>query len=1437
MTLTKYLYFAIRYFQKLENGSLKNNLILFFILILLNVKEIGHCVKQISFQFDRYTTANGLVTNKIHCVFQDHKGYIWLGTPLGLIRYDGYAFKIYKHREGDDESIGKGDIWAIYEDGHNNLWIGTFGGGLNLFNRENETFIHYYKENGTGKSINDNNVNSITSDKFDNLWIATGYGGLNCYNLKSKKFTYYINNPENNKSIANNGVMSVFLDSNNQLWVGTWGGGLNLFDYKTNTFSRYKFDSRERSNGTSNVVWTINEDHKHNLWIGTWGSGLLLFDRKVKSFSPFLVKPINTASNSDNVILAITEDAFGNLWIGTELGLKQFDRNKKMFMYPKIKGGKPNEDLTYSAIYALFNDNQGILWIGTFGDGLNVIDNYKLKFNLIEFTGKLTGNWVNCAYDDENNTIWLGAGGVGIVKYNKTQETFDNFNSVNYKLPAKFVSSICSLNPDSLLLSTYYGFFSLNKKNNSIDLLGSDFNTKNSTILSFDNQCVYFGNENKLIQYNIRRKLFNKIVSIDSNATISCFILGLDSVMWIGSDNKGVYRYDSNTKKLTNYCFNSKRKFDISDNNTRSLFQDKQGNIWIATSYGLNKLNPKTLSLKVFTEKDGLPSTSIFYMIGDSAGNIWISTERGVSQLDIKLGRFTNYIVQEGLPEITPRFFKSSKNKLIMTGSNGFCIFNPSQIHKFQNLPPVYLTEFKLFNNPVEIGAKGSPLKQHISVTTEMELNYKQSVISFGWVALNYRLPEKVQYSYKMEGFEKEWNYMGTIRSATYTNLNPGKYIFRVKASNNDGVWNENGVSLKISILPPFWQTWWFKIVLILLIVFTTYSWYRYRVWRLMAQKAILQKKVDQRTADINNQKEELAKQADRLQEANFLLTERSEELEAASEELHIQSGELYRYNEELIRLNSTKDRLFAIIGHDLRNPFNAIMNYSQLLSSKFEKLAEEKKRHMIDNILTSSVSAYKLLENLLEWAHSNSYNNGAKPKDINLKNIINKTTLLLNLQAESKTIRVVSEISGLMNVYADPSMIETIIRNFLSNAIKFTQEGGEIIISAREIEDLNILLNIKLLNLNNEINNPLGTFVELSVSDNGIGMSAEVLENLFRIEIPHFTPGTAGERGTGLGLILCSEFASKNFGKVTVKSEVGKGSTFYLYLPKNKQQAEELQKIKNSANKINEVQKPETSDRKLLDAEGEKYQILLVEDNPQLLKHLAKDLSIGFHVHTAQDGKQGIEMAFQLIPNIIITDLMMPYIDGIELCKIVKSDDRTSHIPIIILTAKRGEENHLVGLETGANDYLLKPFSIKLLKLKVRNLLEMQQKLRERYVKQVFIGPSDIPYSNLDEEFIKRAIEVVEKNISNVKFSVENFSDQMNMSYYQLYRKLSAITNLFPADFIRSIRLKRAAQLISKGDLNINQICYETGFNDHSYFSKCFKKEFGVTPKEYGQK
>ena len=878
-----------------------------------------------------------------------------------------------------------------------------------------------------------------------------------------------------------------------------------------------------------------------------------------------------------------------------------------------------------------------------------------------------------------------------------------------------------------------------------------------------------------------------KVVEHDNPVSVKT-ILADDTILWLGSEQKGLVRFDINTRKI----------------------------------------------LKIYNTEDGLPNNNICGILKDKNSNLWISTFRGISKFNIREESFRNYTSDDGLQSNQFNYNSCCElpdGRMAFGGVKGLNIFYPDSIRDNPFTSRTYLTGFKISNKTINPGDTVNGriiLKKNIENLKELQLSYKESDISFEFVGLHYASPKNNQYAYMLEGYDEGWiPTPSSKRYVTYTNLPAGNYIFRVKSSNNDGLWckPEEEVALNITITPPFWKTLWFNVMAVLIILASVYSWYLLRTRHLRLQKIVLERTVEERTALINEQKEELisqkedlqmqkeelATQADNLQETNILLKEHSDDLEVFSKKLRQQGEDLSRANDELLNLNATKDRLFSIIAHDLRNPFQTIIGLSDNLVHKVSELAEDKKREILDNISNSSRHAFDLLENLLEWARSQTNKVRFNQVDFTLLPVCLRVKQLLALQTLKKNISLEVNVSEETMVYGDSSMVETIIRNIAGNALKFTPDHGKVSINAETVDG----------------------FTVISVSDSGLGMTQETIDKLFRIDVTHVEAGTAGEKGTGLGLILCKEFTERNNGELTVKSTPGKGSTFSIRLPASKLVVDQLLSAKdhNTQNPTIYQEIPEG----LQDTTGSiKYRVLIAEDNVNIRNNLVANLEERFFVITADNGEEALQLTYSEMPDLVVTDVMMPKMDGFELCSHIKNDLQINHIPVIILTARVSVNSQIAGFGIGADEYLTKPFNPSLLNARIVNILETRQKLKEKFLREISLSARDIATSSKDEEFLNKVISCIEEHIDDPNLNFDQLAMKMGHSRSNFYKKIKAVTNLSANLFIRTVRLKKAAILLSEKKHSISEVAYKTGFSSANYFSKLFINQFGMSPSEF---
>ena len=797
-------------------------------------------------------------------------------------------------------------------------------------------------------------------------------------------------------------------------------------------------------------------------------------------------------------------------------------------------------------------------------------------------------------------------------------------------------------------------------------------------------------------------------------------------IFWVGTFGGGLSKFDREKEQFKHYKHIPDDPTSISNNAVLEIYEDKSGIFWIGTNAGLNKFDREKEQFKHFTTKDGLPSDYISGILEDDYGNLWLSTPRGISKFNPQANKFKNYDQKDGLINMDFSFggyLKSRSGELFFGGLNGLDVFHPDNIKKDNpHIPPIVITDFQLLHKSVPIGFDKSKnrtiLEKSITETKEIELNYEDNVITFEFAALDFRCPEENQYAYMMEGFEKDWIYTDASRRyATYTNLDPGEYTFRVKGSNNAGIWNEEGASLKIKILPEM------------------------------------------------------------------------------------------------------RSRFFADISHEFRTPLTLILGP---LKQIIEKTKESETLEEASVAEKSAERLNVLVNQLLDLSRVVTRNMKLKACSENIIPLLKGLTLSFASLAERKniTLKFISK-RKILKVYVDRDKVEKIVTNILSNAFKFTEEGGSVDVNVRS-------MNGK---------------AEIKVSDTGIGIPKNRLDKIFdRFYQVGDTHKRRGE-GAGIGLALTKELVELHKGEIKVESKEGKGTTFIVSLPLGRDHLlpEEISEGKVEKEKepitfvteIEEDKKEEEIDIDLI-TETEKPLLLIVEDNSDVRTYIRGHLEESYRISEAVDGKDGMNKALKHIPDLIVSDVMMPEMDGFELCEELKKDERTSHIPIILLTAKADIEDKIEGLETGADDYIMKPFDAKELQVRIKNLIEQRKKLRERFNIEATIPIKKGKYSQIDEQFLKKVMDVIEKHISEPEFHLDEFGKEIRMSRTQLHRKIRALTNHSPHNFILFIRLRHAAELLSKGAGNITEIAYDFGFSSPSHFAKTFKEQFGKTPSDY---
>ncbi len=1335
-------------------------------------------------QFKHITSEDGLLSNHVDAIVQDSDGFMWFGTMRGLCRYDGYTFLNFTHSITDSLSLSNNNITSIVEDKDKNLWIGTLN-GLNMIERET------YQVRRLDSVLKDFkkplHIHSLMIDDEDKLWIGTNYSGLLMLNLNTFEIINYRHSDQDTSSIISNTVFSVVRRNERDLLIAT-NNGLDLFDPSTQTFKHILPDYDVRSlsyypdssvfvgiMARGNYYYKLSPDNQlekkqlpvefsskqllfmadsdGNQWTSIRDNGLIFHDDSKNIDHKLLYDKSNETGINSNAILSFYEDRLGNIWIGTfDAGINVWEKGSKGFIH--VKDNNLPSGLQNNRVRSMYVDSDGDIWIGTKVNGsLGKFDRDKLTFTHYRHDPNdphsLSNDFIFCITEDRPGYLWVGT--------NNGLNLFEKSTGKTKQVLKEHV------NPDMITPDKI--------RSESIkDLLK-------------DGDSLYIGHAQGMDIYDTKRKTFIHFTQSDepnslTDRRVNVIFRDSQDYIWIGTMN-GLNRFNKKNGEMRQYLSDPTDSTSISESIIQCIHEDKNGNLWIGTSLGINLFNREDNSFTSFTTQDGLPANSISGILEDDHGNLWISTNKGLSKFNPSDTTFINYNVYDGLQanEFGSHAFCKTKNgEMLFGGNNGFNIFHPDSITENTNIPNVVLTNFKLNNKDVPVNSPGSPLKKHITRTEEITLTHKQSVMTFEYVALNFTSPENNQYAYMMEGFEDEWNYVGSRKGATYTNLDPGDYIFRVKGSNNDGLWNEEGVSLKIEVLPAPWKTWWAYLIYCVILLSMFWAWIKYY------------------TKMVKDEKEH--------------------------------------------ELDQQKLQFFVNVSHEFRTPLTLILNPIDRIISSYRDPEEVK-----DSAITIQRSARRLLSLVNQLLDFRKLELGKESMQMVKTDIIKFTKdiyILFKDLANEKEIQFqfLSPQKRLTALF-DVDKFEKIITNLLSNAIKFTDPGGSVTLFISKTKQSALLKKDKIKEV-----------LEIRVIDTGKGFKKKQLPSVFDRFLHVDNPRT----GTGIGLNYTKYLVELHGGIIKVESEYQKGSTFIIHLPleyrakkfhQSTIKLEDISDVKPNMNSIhaldyeiatgNHVTRTETR-YAYEDTENENRPlILIVEDKRELRIHLKKELEQTYKIREASNGAKGLEIVNKYYPDVIISDVMMPKMDGFEMCTMIKSEVETCHIPIILLTARALDVDMAKGYKTGADAYIPKPFSMDVLKARIINLLESRKRLRNKFTSIGGLLPSsEITSNTLDEAFLDNITTIVLKNISNPDFNQDRLLQELGCSKSHLYRKINVLTGTSPSIFIRTIRLKYASELLIKGNKSIKEIAYLAGFNSATYFGTTFRELYGVAPVEY---
>ncbi|WP_026903280.1 hybrid sensor histidine kinase/response regulator [Pedobacter glucosidilyticus] len=1307
-------------------------------------------------KFNYLKVEDGLSSNRIKCILRDSRGFVWIGTYMGgLNRFDGSNVTVFEHTN-DSRSISNNYINALYEDSNNNLWVGT-NAGLNLYNRKSESFKKFNIQISHNKSLSSIRINNITSDKYGNLWIATEFGLLK-RDSKTGKFIQFILHKGRNFIDE---ITDLVIDNKECLWLSNNKGEIISFNTKTSEIKTTRVPIYNRNKNISKV----KIDKYGLIWLGTSDNGLFSYNPESNEFQSYNPskglqgKDIRGMEISGNYLLLAIDHG----------GLVRINILTKEVEYC-FSDEKIENSLNTNSLWAVYIDKEGILYVGTFNGGVNIYnpkkERFKSYFHKYGDSNSLVNNSVRAIMEDSKGIIWIGTDGGGISLFNPKNNSFQNFKSEkgsNKSISSNAVLSIVEDADGDIWLATWGGginrydrkskrFITYNINLNNAKALQNDkyydieLDNKGLLWLSSFSEGVVIFDKNKGVLKRIGANIL-------PSTTISNIRLQVDGTMGIITQ-KGYVYHDEKTGFHTLEA--------LRDLNLNDVYLDEKGVYWICTNdAGLWELKPNGYINK-HNQANGFISNSVVGIIPDAQSNKWVLTTKGLVFLNAKTGKYQSFTVADGLKgnEFSRiAYLKAKDNSLYFGGLSGFIKINPNNIKINNYIPPVYINEFNIFNKKVIPAVAGSPLKQSILETEEITLSYKNSVFTLGFHALNLTHPEKTQYAYMMVGYDKSWNYTTADRSyATYTNLDPNTYIFSVKATNNDGVWNQTPKQIKITITPPFWKTWWAYLIYLgcIVLIFTIILRYSHNQIKIKNERI----------------------QAEKLNE-----------------------------------IAQMKLRFFTNISHEFKTPLALLSGPISKLIRSGEEITSEQKQVYYNIIERNVKELQNLISQLLDMRKLDS---GALKLEICYGNI---TTYIKNLfdvfvgLADDRNIVYEFEApEENIDGFFDPDKLDKIVRNLLSNAFKFTNN----------IVKLKIYKEESILNI--------------IVEDNGIGITSENRERIFDQFFQIDDSKTRNIGGTGIGLSLVKELLALYSGSIKVESEPNRGSSFMVSLPT---QSEDF------GNKVILLDKVDSQDtfkdykeeKLILDdatAKQDKHSILIVEDNEDMLVYMESLFTNKYKVFKAQNGLLGYQLALEHLPAIIITDVMMPELDGIQLTSKLKTDERTSHIPIILLTALSSLKHRIQGYEIGADDYIDKPFNDELLIVRVTNLLKSRQQAIEKFDKSIDVNPKEISLNVADQKFLQKALDVVEKNIEDYEFTTKDFISEMAMSRTQLNNKIKALTGKTIHEFIKSVQLKKAAQYLLTGEYNLSQVCYKVGFANYVSFYNNFKDYFGVIPSNF---
>lgn len=1293
----------------------------------------------------------GLSNNTVRCILQDYNGFMWFGTYDGLNRYDGHEFKVFRNKLTDSASLVYNIITSIAEDQHHFLWIGTRQ-GISKYNPLLGSFtsIVYGQPAKKLEAV----IRSVRTDLHNNVFIGTEELGLLLARQDATSCTP-VPLMLNGVATSKYGVHAMEVDDKGRLWVLVQNRGLALLDLKAHTLRLVN------TSLPAAFCLAIKKDH---ILIGA-GEAVYDYNSLTDSISRVFDKCSGMVLS-----LMVIKDA---LWISTETGNIHiwYAGTGKV---EELKAGEGKDELTGGPIHAMYEDKASRKWIGTLRGGINVIDPQKNRFETIRrepgSLNTLSGNVITAFYEAPDDNLYIGTDGKGLNKWNRKTNTFTAYlhNPADpNSLVDNFITALEGDSRQNIWIGTFSkGIQQFNKttqrfkhypcinpvsgaENKVVFALYTD-KDKQLWAATLRSSGIY----GALYRYNPERDVFDMFD--DHLSDLFTLKEDRDGTLWGGNLNQLVA-----IDKV-----NRKHRFYYIGHAVRAIHEDNNGNFWIGTEGGGLLLFDKIRHTIIarYTTDNGLCNDAVLNLLDDNKGNLWISTNNGLAKFNIAGKSFTNYYQGDGL-QSNQFFYNAARilhsGEMIFGGIKGLSLFSPEKIVSSNDMPRLVLTDLDINNTPLR-----KQLKFITSSTDEniesIKVAYNKAVFSFSYTAPEYSSPGKIMYAYFMEGWDKQWNNAGNLHAAMYTHLNEGRYTFRVRCTNAEGIWNPQEIALDIVVLPPWYRSWWAYILYVSILSGSVYLYFLYK----MRQNRL---KYEIRLAHVNAQKER--------------------------------------------DLNEKKLSFFTHVSHEFRTPLTLIIN-------PVREMLKETNREELNTVYRNARRLLSLVDQLLLFRKADSPEDQMKVVQLDFRHICNDVYLCFVQQARIKKIdyRFVCADTPLQ-IYADREKIEIVLFNLVSNALKFTPAGGTVVFNVEETDET----------------------VLVHVSDTGCGISPEVGDKLFQ---KFYRAQTHKTSGFGIGLFLVKHFIERHYGMVSYESTPGQGTCFNILLLKGKDHfgqetifediPEESIFLRELAEDDNVPEKQETG---LAVLTTEQQTILVIDDDVELRKYVAQLFADQFTILEASNGEKGLQMATDYLPDAIISDITMQGMNGLEICRSIKGNSALSHIPVILLTASTASESQLLGLESGADDYIIKPFESELLKARVLGILRKRNTLQQYFYNEVTLKSNDLKISVEYKKFLDRCIAIVESHMDDDNFSIRTLAKEIGMSHSGLYKKVKSVSGQSVNGFIRFIRLRKAAEFMITTEYNIGEIASMVGFNNVKYFRQHFNDLFGINPSTYIKK